>query len=97
MTDHIEPDDSMLNKQPADPIENADRKDPTDPTDRAEPTLPIERTDPFEAMERIEFSEANDHREEPGAFIEATITVVRSSSTTAGYEHPLVVPQLPHT
>ena len=53
--------------------------------------------DPFEAIERIEFSEANDHREEPGAFIEATITVVRSSSTTAGYEHPLVVPQLPHT
>ena len=54
-------------------------------------------TDHIEPDDRIESSEANDHREEPGAFIEATITVVRSSSTTAGYEHPLVVPQLPHT
>ena len=69
-------------------MENADRNDPTEPIDRAEPTLPIERMDPFEAMERMEFSEANDHREDPGAAFVSTI---------ASYEHPLVVPQLPHT
>ena len=74
MTDHAEPDDRRLSSEPADPIENADRNDPIDPIDNAEPTLPIERMDPFEAMERMEFSEAMDHREDPGAFIAATIS-----------------------
>ena len=47
-----------------------------EPTDSADPTLPIERMDPFDATERTEFSEANDHREEVGGFILATLTPV---------------------
>lgn len=67
-TDHAEPDESRLKKDPADPTEHADTKDATEPIDRAEPTLSIDRMEPFEAMERIEVSDAIDHRQDVGVF-----------------------------
>ncbi len=81
MTDHVEPDDRRLQKDPANPTENADKKDPTDPTERTEPTLPIDSTDPFEAIESIEFSEATDHREDTGTLTRATLTSDQLSSS----------------
>ena len=92
-TDQIEPNERRLRREPAEATENADRNEPIEPTERAEPTLPTERMEFFEAMERIEFSEANDHREDAGGFILATVAPALGMPPPEVAQIPRLIPQ----